>query len=72
MDEFQVGGISRGALQWPTLFTLVVLLILVLVYARLANAEERNAVVELGSEYARYQEQASAFIPRCHQPGQGS
>lgn len=38
-------------LQWPTLTTLAMFPVLVWVYARLAEAEEREAIAEFGAEY---------------------
>ncbi|MCK0506479.1 methyltransferase family protein [Aromatoleum anaerobium] len=51
-------------LQWPTLITLVLFPILLVVYARLARHEERDAVAEFGDAYRRYLERTPAFIPR--------
>ncbi|HJV02893.1 MAG TPA: isoprenylcysteine carboxylmethyltransferase family protein [Burkholderiaceae bacterium] len=51
-------------LQWPTLITLVMFPILVLVYVRLAHTEEQWALHEYGDEYRRYRERTPAFIPR--------
>jgi methanethiol S-methyltransferase len=55
-------------LQWPTLLTLIMFPILVLVYARLAFKEERDVRARFGQEYTRYASQTPAFIPR---PGKG-
>ena len=54
-------------LQWPTLLTLVMFPILVLVYVRLAKAEERDAIAEFGEEYERYRNRTPAFIPTFHE-----
>ncbi len=51
-------------LQWPTLITLVLFPILLVVYARLARHDERDAVAEFGDVYRRYHERTPAFIPR--------
>ena len=50
-------------LQWPTIPTLVLFPILCWVYAKLAKAEERQVLSELGESYRAYQEQVPAFIP---------
>lgn len=50
-------------LQWPTLPTLVMFPILVVVYIRLAKREERAALEEFGDQYRAYMEQTPAFIP---------
>lgn len=50
-------------LQWPTLVTLVMYPILVVMYVRLARQEERNALAEFGEAYRRYVEQTPGFFP---------
>ena len=62
-------------LQWPTLVTLVMFPILLLVYARLARREEGDMLAQFGDEYRRYMAAVPAFIPRlgaagyrAHQP----
>lgn len=51
-------------LQWPTLPTLVMFPILVVMYVRLARREEREALAEFGERYARYAATTPAFVPR--------
>lgn len=51
-------------LQWPTLVTLLMFPILLLVYVRLARTEEQWALSEYGDEYRRYRAHTPAFIPR--------
>lgn len=50
-------------LQWPTIITLAMFPILVVVYARLAISEERDAVAQFGAAYEEYRRQVPAFIP---------
>lgn len=50
-------------LQWPTLVTLVMFPILVLVYARLAKREEEEMVAQYGDAYCDYRERTPAFLP---------
>ena len=50
-------------LQWPTIPTLVMFPVLVLVYIRLARTEEREALAEFGQEYRDYRSRTPAFIP---------
>lgn len=59
-------------LQWPTLITLLMFPILLVVYVRLARTEERWALHEFGEEYRRYRARTPAFIPRVgRQSGAG-
>ena len=51
-------------LQWPTLLTLLMFPVLVVMYVRLARMEEREALAEFGSDYERYMREVPAFIPR--------
>ena len=50
-------------LQWPTLVTLVMFPILVVMYVRLARREERDAIAYFGDAYRQYMAQVPAFIP---------
>jgi protein-S-isoprenylcysteine O-methyltransferase Ste14 len=60
-------------LQWPTLLTLVMFPILVIMYLRLAKSEEREALAEFGDAYRRYMAEVPAFIPRLSSlAGRGS
>lgn len=51
-------------LQWPTLPTLVMFPILVIVYARLARHEEQEVLAIFGEVYRDYQRHTPAFFPR--------
>jgi len=51
-------------LQWPTLITLVMFPILVVVYVRLARREEQEAIERFGDAYRRYMASTPAFFPR--------
>ncbi len=51
-------------LQWPTLVTLVMFPILVFMYVRLAQREEKDARAEFGDVYTRYELNTPAFFPR--------
>lgn len=51
-------------LQWPTLLTLVMFPVLVIMYVRLAMLEEREAIAEFGDAYRQYMKEVPAFIPR--------
>ena len=51
-------------LQWPTLITVVMFPILLVVYARLARREEQDSLAEFGDAYRAYMDSTPAFIPR--------
>lgn len=50
-------------LQWPTLPTLLMFPVLVLMYVRLAKRAEREALKEFGEAYTRYVAQIPPFFP---------
>ncbi|RUW38049.1 MULTISPECIES: isoprenylcysteine carboxylmethyltransferase family protein [unclassified Mesorhizobium] len=50
--------------QWPTLLTLAMFPVLVVMYVRLAQAEEREAVAEFGDAYRAYMKHVPGFLPR--------
>jgi len=54
--------------QWPTLLTLAMFPVLVVMYVRLARREEREVAAEFGRVYERYAAQTPAFIPRLTRP----
>lgn len=51
-------------LQWPTLLTLVMFPVLVVMYVRLAISEERDSEAAFGEAWRRYVEVTPRFIPR--------
>lgn len=50
-------------LQWPTIPTLIMFPILLVVYLRLAKAEEGQAIEQFGNQYIQYRNSTPAFIP---------
>ncbi|BCH25044.1 methyltransferase family protein [Mesorhizobium sp. L-8-3] len=50
--------------QWPTLLTLVMFPLLIVMYVRLARTEEREALAEFGDTYRSYMAEVPAFLPR--------
>ncbi len=55
---------SGFLLQWPTLVTLVMFPILVVMYVRLAHREGKEALGEFGDAYARYAAATPRFLPQ--------
>jgi len=51
-------------LQWPTILTLAMFPILILMYAKLAVSEEKEMKNTFGKQYAEYKNKIPAFIPR--------
>jgi protein-S-isoprenylcysteine O-methyltransferase Ste14 len=51
-------------IQWPTLITVGMFPILVIMYLRLAKREEQDALAEFGDAYAQYAARTPAFFPR--------
>jgi protein-S-isoprenylcysteine O-methyltransferase Ste14 len=60
-------------LQWPTIPTLLMFPVLVVVYVRLARAEEREVAATFGPDWVAYAARAPGFIPsrrpRTQNPG---
>jgi protein-S-isoprenylcysteine O-methyltransferase Ste14 len=50
--------------QWPTLLTLAMFPILVVMYVRLAREEEREVRAEFGEEYDQYAAATPGWLPR--------
>jgi protein-S-isoprenylcysteine O-methyltransferase Ste14 len=50
-------------LQWPTLLTLAMFPVLVVMYLRLARSEEREVLAEFGAAYRDYAARVPAFVP---------
>lgn len=59
-------------LQWPTVLTLLMFPVLVVMYVRLAHKEEREVEAELGPVWAAYAARTPRWIPRLrgrtHEP----
>jgi len=51
-------------LQWPTLLTLAMFPVLVLMYWRLAKAEEQDTIAHFGDAYRDYMHKVPPFLPR--------
>ncbi|TGD97706.1 methyltransferase family protein [Methylobacterium nonmethylotrophicum] len=51
-------------IQWPTLLTLAMFPMLVVMYVRLSRSEEREALAQFGDAYREYMHRVPAFVPR--------
>jgi len=59
-------------LQWPTLITLAMFIILLVVYVRLARREEQEAAAAFGAEWEEYARVTPAFFPSWSVSDDGS
>ncbi len=50
-------------LQWPTLITLIMAPILMIMYIRLARKEEKEMISHFGAEYEKYRKNTPSFFP---------
>ena len=58
-------------LQWPTLITLMMFPVLVVVYLRLARREEMETAAAFGEAWVAYAARTPAFLPRWPRPHSG-
>lgn len=58
-------------LQWPTIPTVVMFPILVVVYVKLAKREESQAIAEFGSKYLNYIKTTASWLPRFNNNTEG-
>ena len=57
-------------IQWPTLLTLLMFPVLVLMYVRLSLSEERQTEQEFGQAWRDYAARTPRFVPRLSSAGQ--
>jgi protein-S-isoprenylcysteine O-methyltransferase Ste14 len=55
-------------LQWPTILTLIMFPVLLVMYRRLAQREEREVRERFGDEYEQYAAVTPAILPRLRRP----
>lgn len=58
--------------QWPTILTLAMFPVLVVMYARLARSEEREALRQFGDDYRGYVARVPAFVPKVAKAIEGT
>lgn len=58
---------GEGVVHWPTLFSVALFPVIVLVYAWLAYREEQQVLAQFGQAYRDYQRRVPMFIPRWGQ-----
>ncbi|MHB1198933.1 MAG: methyltransferase family protein [Polaromonas sp.] len=62
-----LGLFGEGVVHWPTLFSVALFPVIVLVYGLLARREEKQVLEQFGEEYRAYQRRVPMFIPRSGQ-----
>lgn len=60
---------GEGVVHWPTIFSVALFPVIVLVYVLLARREEARVLKEFGDEYRRYTEKTAMFIPQIQDWG---
>lgn len=58
---------GEGVVHWPTLFSVGLFPVIVLLYVWLARREERHMIARFGQAYRTYRRQVPMFIPRRSQ-----
>ncbi|MEO6353607.1 MAG: isoprenylcysteine carboxylmethyltransferase family protein [Burkholderiaceae bacterium] len=58
---------GEGVVHWPTLFSVALFPVIVLIYVLLARCEEKQVLEQFGEEYRAYQRRVPMFIPRFGQ-----
>ena len=62
-----IGIFGEGIVHWPTVFSVALFPIIIIVYVLLARSEERKMVEQFGEEYRAYRLRVPGFIPRWGQ-----
>ncbi len=65
-----IGLFGEGVVHWPTLFSVALFPVIVLVYALLARREKKQVLAQFGDEYRAYQQRVPMFIPRIGRWGE--
>lgn len=58
-----IGLFGEGVVHWPTVFSVILFPVIVLVYTLLAYREERQMLKQFGEQYRIYQEHVPMFFP---------
>ena len=59
-----IGLFGEGIVHWPTLFSVAIFPVIVLVYALLARREETKMVEQFGAKYEAYRRRVPMFFPK--------
>ncbi len=61
-----IGLFGEGVVHWPTVFSVILFPVIVLVYTLLAYREERNMLKQFGEQYRSYRARVPMFFPGQH------
>lgn len=61
-----IGLFGEGVVHWPTVFSITLFPLIVLIYTLLAYREERQMLKEFGEQYRSYQTRVPMFFPGWH------
>jgi methanethiol S-methyltransferase len=65
-----LGLFGEGVVHWPTVFSVALFPVIVLVYGLLARSEEKRVLLQFGDEYSAYRRRVPMFVPRLGHWGQ--
>ena len=65
-----IGLFGEGVVHWPTIFSVALFPVIVLVYWRLARREEKRVLEEFGDAYRAYRQRVPMFMPKLGRWGQ--
>lgn len=65
-----IGLFGEGVVHWPTIFSVALFPVIVLVYWLLARNEEKRVLEDYGDEYRAYRRRVPMFLPRIGKWGQ--
>lgn len=57
---------GEGVIHWPTVFSLSVIPIIIIVYVFLARREEKQMIKEFSDKYREYQDRVPMFLPHLN------